>query len=383
VSLTQEGLAGHHIYVVASGAGTTIQDRLWMIPGASGFLVGAAFPYAMDDTDEFLGFKPDNYCSRKEALQLAMEAYMRAARHSIVAGSGKPVGLAITASVASILGAPHRGEHRVHAAVVTSDTVCHVKVTLDKGAGKDWRRSDNFVSENMAADLLSLVVSLNPVEALQHFYSDDVFETVSESELRDIFFEHPYFHETGRRGDDHGTTGPACIWYPGSFNPLHDGHRALAMEAWSADTTYMIGFDSVHKPSMTVTEALRRAAQFRKERLDGCPGNVLFTQGDPLFVDKFGARPQSTFLMGVDTFERMMDPKWGVDPLSIIETILDNHVELVVNDRIIDGQLVSAEQALEKYIYPNVPPAAQVYFHSGGAPASDLSSSAIRAAKKG
>src|SRR4051812_15119567 len=91
-------LEDFQIYVVATGGGASIQQHLWEIPNTSQFLVGCSFPYDRSATEEFLGFSPEKFVSRKTAIQLAQEAFMRACRGS----QGKhPAGIGITASVAS------------------------------------------------------------------------------------------------------------------------------------------------------------------------------------------------------------------------------------------------------------------------------------------
>lgn len=364
-------LQGHHLYAVATGAGAKIQQRLWMTPGTSSFLVGCAFPYATDDTDEFLGFKPEKYCSREEAIQLAMEAYVRAARHAQAQALmvSRPVGLAVTASVASILGPAHRGEHRVHVAVMTEEGCTHFKVALTKGAGITMRSLDNHETEVTALSFLEATLTGKCL--------DD--EKVSEAELREIFFKHPFFSERGFRASK--ATGSSSF-YPGTFNPLHDGHREIAKNGSFEDSIYTICFDSVHKPALTVGEALKRAAQFRLERISGRTASVLFTQGDPFFIDKFkAAESGSVFVMGVDTFERMMDPKWGVDPKAIIEAIIDNDITIFVNDRIVNGVVQTAYAALDKHVFmTDISPPEEAHFLIGSAEASELSSTALRAA---
>src|SRR5690349_12615010 len=103
------------VFLACTGAGAGLQQRLWAPPGASEWLVGGLFPYATDETDLFLGFRPDSYCSERTALELAMSAFMRAAAPAI----GSPVGIGITASVASLRA--HKGDHRIFAAAITVD----------------------------------------------------------------------------------------------------------------------------------------------------------------------------------------------------------------------------------------------------------------------
>src|SRR5208337_2393838 len=98
---------GVNIHVIATGAGADIQNELWAFPGSSAYLSGASFPYAPEEQEELLGFMPEHFASPENAIDLASAAYMKAYKF----GGKKPVGLGLTASVASER--EHRGEHRV------------------------------------------------------------------------------------------------------------------------------------------------------------------------------------------------------------------------------------------------------------------------------
>ena len=72
--------------------------------------MGAAFPYAAEESSRLLGFTPMSFCAPEMALDLAMAAFMRAARGSTT----RAVGIGLTAAVASR--EARRGESRAYAA---------------------------------------------------------------------------------------------------------------------------------------------------------------------------------------------------------------------------------------------------------------------------
>ena len=101
---------------------------------------------------------------------------------------------------------------------------------------------------------------------------------------------------------------PAWV-LPGSFNPLHDGHRLMA--AWgnrhrAAAVEFEMSIDNVDKPALSEAEIAERLAQFSDDQ------PVWITRAAS-FVHKAQLFPGATFLVGVDTMRRIVDPKYYPD----------------------------------------------------------------------
>src|SRR5271170_7271281 len=117
--------AGVSIHVIATGGGAGLQQELWSVPGSSAYLSGASFPYAPEEQEELLRFMPEHFCSQEAAIDLASAAYMKAYRF----GGKKPVGIGLTASVASSV--EHRGEHRVFVCIMTDKKIVGIKHKIE------------------------------------------------------------------------------------------------------------------------------------------------------------------------------------------------------------------------------------------------------------
>jgi nicotinic acid mononucleotide adenylyltransferase len=331
---------GYHVYAALAGGAAGLPAQLLYTPNTSSFLVGCNFLYGTDTTDEFLGFQPSSYCSREEVLQLAMEAFVRAKIHGFTNPSANtPMGVATTCVLASITSPPRRGDHRIWAAAVTEKGAWVRNVTLAKGMGVDFRKYDD---NRAKAEVMAVMCGDG--------------EVVSEEELRTVFFKHPYFRFNGTRS----RLKEIDLLYCGAFNPLHDGHRVIMDAVHSLSlrngkhSTYSICADHPHKPGLKVTDMLSRAAEFRMERWTSrSPVNLLFTEKDPLFIQKFQAFQDCTFVMGVDTFTRMVDPKWGVDATAIWKAAEDSRVTVCVVDRIRDGVITRADEAIQAFVPQN------------------------------
>lgn len=103
---------------------------------------------------------------------------------------------------------------------------------------------------------------------------------------------------------------PAVV-YPGSFNPLHAGHRDLAAAAGrrvAAAVHFELSIANADKPDLTADEVARRAAQFVGV------GPVWVTRA-AAFEKKADLFPGAAFVVGFDTAARLIDPKYyGHDP---------------------------------------------------------------------
>lgn len=353
------------VHVVCSGAGTELQRYLWETPGASEWLSGASFPYAQKETDEFLGFTPDSYCSEKTAIQLAATAYMRA----FVFGGKNAVGISVTASVASVK--EHRGDHRVHACVVTNDKCLVGTLVLPKGVGFARRFHDDEAASQFGLSILAAALDIKEdiTPILQ------LLKPVSDVELRDIIMEHPMFLRSGQRTKDTAEIESQYIAImPGAYNPPHAAHfqiASLAATRWHNRVLHQITIDSPHKPTLRAQDILQRAKMLKGH-------DAIFTLGDPLYIQKAKAFPGCPIVLGTDALVRMLDPKWGPEIGPMLDEFARLSTRFIIADRIVDGKLTTYEDILEMLAERQLHAHNPYMFLSVGKEHWDLSSSEIR-----
>jgi len=98
---------------------------------------------------------------------------------------------------------------------------------------------------------------------------------------------------------------------PGSFNPIHEGHRRLRNAAETfleCRTYYELSISNVDKPALTADEVSMRLGQIQD-------APVLLTQA-ALFVDKARLFPGCCFVVGFDTAERLLCAKYYDDDVN-------------------------------------------------------------------
>ena len=96
---------------------------------------------------------------------------------------------------------------------------------------------------------------------------------------------------------------------PGSFNPLHAGHRRLAAvvaDIAGTEVAFELSIVNVDKPPLEEVEVLRRLRQFQGR------WRMVLTRA-PRFIEKARLLPGVTFAIGWDTAVRLVDPRYYED----------------------------------------------------------------------
>lgn len=343
------------LYICCTGGGSGIQDILWREPGTSSYLVGASFPYSMSEFDSFIGFKlGDKYCSQKAAVELAMAAYIKAREYCILnPGKDNPIGMGL--SCATSTNRERRGSNSVFVVTCNKYGFFTAVIGFPSGVGEYARQTDgDFINQ---VGLAAIATTIGKEYAIKYSYNTEQLSGNFENKLfthislqmkeippvlaREQFFEHPYFDCNGTK--DKILAGANLLFMPGSFNPIHDGHRDIAWKTGNLtgqQCVYMVTVDSVHKKPLLVPEMLDRVAISRLERYGIYQqGDILFTQNDPLFIDKAKNYPGCGFIIGYDTAARMLDPKWGPEIIPMLHEFRKYKTKFYVCGRIIDGEL--------------------------------------------
>jgi hypothetical protein len=137
-------------------------------------------------------------------------------------------------------------------------------------------------------------------------------------------------------GGAHRTDPRPLAVLPGSFNPLHHGHTALARAAavrLGVEVHYELSVVNADKPTLPADEVARRASQF---------ANVgpLWLTRCPTFAAKADLFPGAAFVLGWDTAVRVIDPKYygsEVGRDAALRKLLESGSRLVVAGRVDAG----------------------------------------------
>jgi len=113
------------------------------------------------------------------------------------------------------------------------------------------------------------------------------------------------------------TSFPPAI-LTGSFNPLHDGHLRLgqaAAQRLNAEVHFELTIRNADKPSLAVDEAQHRMRQF----LGVAP--LWLTQA-ATFAERAKLFPGTVWIVGADTAERILQPRFYQNDISLRDAAL-------------------------------------------------------------
>lgn len=319
--------------MVVTGGGSSAIAELLVVPGGSRTVLEGAVPYSAAALTAWLGRQPEHYCHEETALAMATVAYERACRFvsaespgarsdvsSIATNGPVPrstrslVGIACAAALVS--DRPKRGDHRCHIALQTADSTTSVALTLQKGS-RDREGEEQLVGRLLLTSLARSVGidEIPPLElrgqesvAVMHADADPLLTELRSGE-RHLVWSLPGGGlrapsadrlEEGRT-DAPSPRGVLC----GAFHPLHFGHqelRRVAQDLLGGPVFYELSMRNVDKPPLDYLSINRRRAQFTEE--------PLALTSAPTFAEKSMALPGVVFVVGVDTAERLIEPRY-------------------------------------------------------------------------
>lgn len=333
----------HKSVLAVAGAGSSAMSWLLAVSGASRTILETLVPYGRFSMIDLVGQEPEQYVSPQNARDMARSSYHRAL--ALKEDDSPVVGVACTATIAT--DRPKRGDHRACIATWDDDGLTTFNLVLDKG------KRDRTGEEEVVSRLLIQAMSQAfGVEA-------DIEIGFTEAEHPEVAtYSHPNPIERLLAGDaelvlvdDAGNMGAKepgslgdCVVLPGSFNPLHDGHRQLAAVARALtglDSLFELAVMNVDKPPLEEEEI--------RQRLNAIQGTgQVALSRTPTFRLKAELFPGCVFVIGWDTMVRLIDPKYYGDSetemLTALAEIWALGCRFLVAGRLVDGAYKTLDQ---------------------------------------
>jgi len=316
-----------------AGAGSQALAWLHSIGGSSRTILEATDRYTAASLVEAIGFEPEQFVSRRVAEAMATQAYLRADH---LARPGTPVvGVGCTATIAT--DRLKRGEHSGYVAAYDGKRRVSYGLALAKGT-RSRQEEETLISLlviHLVAEMCGLEIEALPLtagagvealagsppkgstpsaldatissitgqEALQKQVETlDLLDQLMRGEIEWVLVE-----PDGRMRSGQAPSKPVLL--SGSFNPLHEGHRQLLEVAGRMvrrEGYFELPVVNADKAPLDPAEARRRLAQFAGF------APVILTRA-PLFSQKALLFPGAVFILGVDTAERLIQPRFYND----------------------------------------------------------------------
>jgi nicotinamide mononucleotide (NMN) deamidase PncC len=283
------------VLAIAGGASRAISELL-NATGASATVLEAIVPYHQAALSEYLGSTPESFASVDCARKMAMVAYQRGNRY--VEFPHEATGIGVSASLAS--DRPKKGLHRLHVAIQTKDLSHTYSIEFCKD--KRDRAEEECLSTQLLLEIIyslacgfSLKVpELMPGEAIseESHRASKPMTMLLAKELNYLVM--PGYHQCSN------------LVFPGAFNPFHNGHRAMVQYAESLlnrKVTLEIAIANVDKPPIDFIEMNRRYSAINGEY-------PMVFSNMPTFEEKALHLPATTFIIGFDTIQRIIEPRY-------------------------------------------------------------------------
>ena len=302
-----------------TGGGSRIASDLLTVPGGSSTVLEVTIPYSGEALETYLEQSPEQFCSREAALSMAAVALRRALLLTSRTGRDRAHCIGVSCTAALVTSRPKHGEHRLWIAVESASDSRTVSLTLKKG------HRDRSQEESVATSLILYAITeacgLQAPPLPELTFDETIFvelETLPPLLAEVRTGERPLVWSLPDGNLSDTVSIPPRGLLSGSFNPLHKGHqklRSIASRYLEGPVYFEFPIVNADKPPLDCFAIENRRSQFRDI--------PLAMTAAPRFIDKARLFPGTTFVIGYDTAERVVQPRFYNDSEKCMRNALE------------------------------------------------------------
>ena len=309
-----------------SGGGATAISALLSVPNASKTILEATVPYDRGAMLDLLQTPPSSFSSREASTQLARAALRRAAQ---LAPPNTPL-IGVGAACALATARARRGDSRTHITIATSTGYTHYTLLFSDITSEQTERriEQERASSRLIIDAIARALNIDPPNLFHPALSPSdkltrTFDNTPDALDAVLSGEAGYAEISKTRTLIEATCAKVIL--PGSFNPVHFGHRELlkaGIKLVSRDThadvpiygAFELSVRNPDKPTLARSTVEQRIAQFTNNN-----NEVILVSNAPLFTGKAKLYRDAKFVVGYDTAVRLVEPKYYGDSVGEME----------------------------------------------------------------
>lgn len=338
----------HMIVLAITGGGTEAIGELLRYGKGSDTLIEAIVPYNKESLKKFIGKEPSEYVSTDTAKDMAMSAFRRALY--LNSKSDKKyhetlIGIGVSCKLIKATNERQGRQHEVHFASQSYLKTITSSLFLKENASREGQEkiASHFIVENIAA-----VCNPDKKSEANNFKNANVKEIINNETEADIPVAELLLKTLENINSENSieplkidlgiNDNKAKIIFSGSFNPCHKKHieiAKIAAEKYKEPVDFEISLANVDKPPIDYISLKDRIDSLLKYKEENYIGNIYLTNS-PLFVDKAILFPNSVFLIGTDTFNRLFNEKYyrnGENKQSLLEHFKRYNVRFMIFKR--------------------------------------------------